>query len=91
MAFLSALLLVMGQGPCRVCYVVSRVLSSKLYLGGAYSLVACLSHLATDHASFSRRAPVPTPNRDTSNIFGGSLRFWGDVVVWCGLPGAYFC
>ena len=36
---------------------------------GAYSSVACLSHLALDHASLSRRSTVPTPNRDTSNIW----------------------
>ena len=37
--------------------------------GGAYSFVACLSHLTIDHASLSRRSTVPTPNRDTSNIW----------------------
>ena len=38
---------------------------------GAYSFVACLSHLTIDHASLSRRSTVPTPNRDTptSNIW----------------------
>ena len=35
---------------------------------GGYSFVACLSHLTIDHASFSRRSTVPTPNIDTSNI-----------------------
>ena len=37
--------------------------------GGAYSFVACLSNLTIDHASLSRRSTVPTPNRDTSNIW----------------------
>ena len=37
--------------------------------GGAYAFVAGLSHLAIDHVSFSRRSIVPTPNRDTSNIW----------------------
>ena len=38
--------------------------------GGAYSFVACLvSHLTIDHASLSRRSTVPTPNRDTSNVW----------------------
>ena len=37
--------------------------------GGAYSFVACLCHLTIDHASLSRRSAVPTPNRDTSNIW----------------------
>ena len=30
--------------------------------GGTCSFVACLSHLAIDHASLSRRSTVPTPN-----------------------------
>ena len=33
---------------------------------GAYSFVSCLGHVTTDHASFSSRSTVPTPNRDTS-------------------------
>ena len=37
--------------------------------GGAYSFVACLSHLTIDHASLPRRIIVPTPNRDTSNVW----------------------
>ena len=37
--------------------------------GGGYSFVACLDHLTFDHASLSRRSTVPTPNRDTSNIW----------------------
>ena len=36
--------------------------------GGAYSFVACLSRLIIDHALFSRRSTVPTPNRDAPNI-----------------------
>ena len=36
---------------------------------GAYSFVACLSHLTVDHASLSRRSTVPTPDRDTSNVW----------------------
>ena len=31
--------------------------------GGAYSFVACLSSLAVDHASLSRRSTAPTPNK----------------------------
>ena len=37
--------------------------------GGAYSFAACLSNLTIDHASLSSRSTVPTPNRDTSNIW----------------------
>ena len=37
--------------------------------GGVSSFVARLSHLSIDHASLSRRSTVPTPNRDTSNIW----------------------
>ena len=37
--------------------------------GMAYLFVACLSHLTIDHASLSRRSTVPTPNRDTSNVW----------------------
>ena len=36
---------------------------------GAYSFVACLSHLTIDHAFLSRRITVPTPSRDASNIW----------------------
>ena len=36
---------------------------------GAYSFVACLSHLTNEHASLSRRGIVPSPNRDTFNIW----------------------
>ena len=46
---------------------------SRLYdtgtRGGAYSFVACLSHLIIYHASLSRRSTVPTPNRDTPNVW----------------------
>ena len=35
--------------------------------GGAYSVVARLSHLTIEHAPLSRRSAVPTPERDTSN------------------------
>ena len=38
--------------------------------GGAYSCIACLSHMTIDHASLSRRSTVSTPNRDTSNNWG---------------------
>ena len=37
--------------------------------GGAYSFVACVGHLTISHASLSRRSTVPTPNRDTSNVW----------------------
>ena len=36
--------------------------------GGAYSVVACLSRMTTDHASLARRSTVPTPDSDTFNI-----------------------
>ena len=42
---------------------------------GAYSFIACLSHLIIDHASLSRRSTVPTPNRDTSNIWALTTLF----------------
>ena len=35
----------------------------------AYSLVAYLGHWAIDQAFLSGRSTVPTPNRDTSNIW----------------------
>ena len=47
--------------------------------GRAYSFVACLSHLATDHAPLSRRSTGPTPNRDTSNIWA-LITFFPSVV-----------
>ena len=37
--------------------------------GGAYSFVARLSNSTIDHAPLWRRSTVPTPNRDTSNIW----------------------
>ena len=37
--------------------------------GGVYSFVACVRHWIIDHASLSRRSTVPTPNRETSNIW----------------------
>ena len=43
--------------------------------GGAYSIVACISHLTIDQASLSRRGTVPTPNRDTSSISAGITFF----------------
>ena len=43
---------------------------------GAYSIAACLSHLTIDLASLSRRRTVPTPARDTSNIF-----FWALITL----------
>ena len=38
-------------------------------MGRGYPFVACLSHCTIDHAPLSRRRTVPTPNRDTSNIW----------------------
>ena len=35
--------------------------------GGACSTVSCLTRLTIDHASLSRRATVPAPDRDSSN------------------------
>ena len=56
--------------PLRASGSSSTVKVSKLATGGgAYPFVACLSHLTIDHASLSRRDTVPTPNRDTSNIW----------------------
>ena len=50
--------------------VRTTALASWCRGGGAYSFVACcLSHLTIDHAFLSRRSTVPTPNRDTSNIW----------------------
>ena len=37
--------------------------------GGTCSFAACLGHLTIDHASLSRPSTVPTPTRDTSNIW----------------------
>ena len=37
--------------------------------GGGYAFAACLSRLTLDHASLSRRSTVPTPNRDTANVW----------------------
>ena len=51
---------------------------------GGYSFVACLSYLTIDHASLSRRSTVPTPNRDTSNIWTLStvLPYMAHENVW---------
>ena len=37
--------------------------------GGRTHLLLALGHLTVDHASLSRRDTVPTPDRDTSNIW----------------------
>ena len=37
--------------------------------GRAYSFVACLRRLTNDQASLPRRSTVPTPERDTRNIW----------------------
>ena len=37
-----------------------------------YSYIAGLSHLTIDHAFRSGRSTVPTPDRDTSNIWSAS-------------------
>ena len=37
--------------------------------GWAYSFVVRPSHLTVDHASISRRSIVPTPDRDTFNVW----------------------
>ena len=36
---------------------------------GVHSYVACHSHLTIDRSSLSKWGTVPTPNRDTSNIW----------------------
>ena len=38
-------------------------------------MVACLSHLTVDNASLSRQSTVPTPNRDTSNVWALNTLF----------------
>ena len=43
--------------------------------GGAYSFVGCLCHMIVDHTPLSRRSTGPTLKRDTSNLWGRSLRF----------------
>ena len=56
---------------CR-CYEAGRPLEHRERCeawGGEYSFVSCLSHLTIDHASLSRRSTIPTPNRDTSNMW----------------------
>lgn len=42
---------------------------------GAYSFVASLSHLATDHASFPRWSTASTPNRDISDVWAFMMIF----------------
>ena len=54
-----------GGGELGMLGVRVRVMGA----GGGYSFVACLGHLTIDHASLSRGSTVPTPNRDTSNIW----------------------
>ena len=34
-----------------------------------YSFVACFSHFTIDHASLSIGTTVPTPNKETSNVW----------------------
>ena len=60
-----------GFQPGRHCLHQARsaVRCSATGGGRAYLFVACLSRLTIDHASLSRRSTVPTPNRDTSNIW----------------------
>ena len=41
--------------------------------GGAYSFVACLSHLTIDHASLSRRSTVPLAGGAGGGGCGGAL------------------
>ena len=59
---------------CQVVVFVLHLVTQAQFQGekgGAYSFVACLSHLTiplTTHASLSRRSTVPTPNRDTPDI-----------------------
>ena len=43
--------------------------------GGRTHLLLASSYLTIDHASLSRRSTVPTPNRDTSNIWALITRF----------------
>ena len=58
-----------GGGRGRGAPFTFRATSKARRGVGAYSFVACLSHLAIDRESLSRRSTVPTPNRDTSNIW----------------------
>ena len=57
------------DGPRRDAHTQVRRAAGGGWGGGAYSFVACLSHLTIDHASLSRRSTVLAPNRDTSNIW----------------------
>ena len=53
--------------------------------GGAYSFVARLSHLTTDHASLSRRSIVPTPDRDIQHLGAHYVfaMYYFEVYVFC--------
>ena len=56
-----------------------------------YLFVACLSYLNIDQASLSRWSTVPTPNRDTSNIWALSrflqhLLLLNTFCLYCLLP-----
>ena len=44
----------------------------------ACSYVFCMTNLTIDHASFSRRSTVPTPDRVTSNIWGFGIGDCGE-------------
>ena len=67
----------LGTEPCRgsrgglleIIHGRSRMTVKGVLWGGAYSRVGCLGHLATDHASLSRRSTVFSANRDTSSIW----------------------
>ena len=54
------------------------------YTGGGGGVLICcwLSHLTIDHAYLSRRSTVPTPNRDTSNVWALILLFFDSLKMY---------
>ena len=50
---------------------------------GGVLVCCCLGHLTVDHASLSRWSTVPTPNRDTSNIWALLLFSIYSIKISC--------
>ena len=46
-------------------------------------MLLAIGHLTIDHASLSRRSTVPTPNRDTSNIWALITFFPRYIETFC--------
>ena len=65
------------------CFACLCFLCSVSAGGGGTYFVGCLSHLTIDHASLSRHSTVPTPKRDTSNIWALILRGDDNSRVFC--------